>query len=100
LSSLGDQALEAGMFAEAVAQQVCGGGVDCVRRPLVGGESADKIQNQRDIGGSSAANRVHRWNFSLQRSERSFAALVARLVSSRLHPVAAGLHVAPAPGVV
>ncbi len=62
----GDQALEAGVLAEAVAQQVGLGGLNCVGLPLISGESADQIQNQRNVGGSSSADRVHRQNFSLQ----------------------------------
>jgi len=52
----GDQALEARMFAEAVAQQVALGGLHRVGLPLVGSESADKFQNQRDVGGGSRAD--------------------------------------------
>ena len=51
-----DHALEARMFAEAVAQQVGLGGLYRVRFPLIGGKSANKFQNQRDVGSCSRAD--------------------------------------------
>jgi hypothetical protein len=60
-----DQALKARVLAEAVTQQVGFGGFDCVGLPLIGGESADKVENQRNVSGSSSADRMHRLRLSL-----------------------------------
>ena len=60
---LGNQALEARVFAEAVAQQVGLGGSHSIGLPLVRGKSADKFQNQRDVSCCRGADRVHGQDF-------------------------------------
>jgi hypothetical protein len=52
---LGDDAVEAFGFAEAVAEEIGFGGVDGVGFAFVGGEVADEGEDLRDVGGSGGA---------------------------------------------
>ena len=53
---VGDEAVEAGGGAEAVAEEVGFGGQDGFGFQLVGGQVADELEDLRDVGGDGWAD--------------------------------------------